>query len=183
VWREFNRIIDYVREISPVGGRNIRQIRTLNGTMTIAEAVAAGSNTEVKQYRLKSIQNDFYSCRSWNGSTEGTTDIFIARPFQHRVSDWNGRSIAYSSDGDAFTATYAYTSATKRTKTIAGVAETQVLVPYFKNDFDILYAVDVKEPIKVGAAFTALTDPNGSPITIIDLNVDGRAWAKLDTTI
>lgn len=182
VWREFNRLIDYVREISPTGGRNIRLTRTLNGTLTAAEATTKGTDGEVRQYLLKSIENDFYTCRSWNGTTEGESDIFIARPFGHRYSNFHGRTIAYNSDGDSFSATYDYTSATKRTKTVAGVAETQVLVPYFKNDFDLIYAVRVKEPITVGAAYTPLTDPNDVPIRLLDLNVEGRAWAKLETT-
>ena len=181
-WKELNIIIDYLREISPMGGRNVNQRRTINGTLTNALPASKGADSEVRQYRLKSVENDFYTCRSWNGEEEGDTDIFIARPFQHRVSDFNGRTIAYSSDGDSFSATFAYESPTKRTKTISGTAETQVIVPYFKNDFDLIYAVRVKESIKIGEGFTTLTDPNDVPIRLLDLNVDGRAWAKLEST-
>lgn len=181
VWVEFNRVLDYMREISIQTGRNISHTRTLNGTLLVAEPVASSADGEVRQYLLKSIENDFYTCRTWNGTTEGTSDIFIARPFGHRYTNFHGRSIAFSSDGDSFTADYSYTSATKRTKTVAGVAEIQVLVPYFKDDFDVIYAVRVKEAITVGAAFTPLTDPNDVPIRLLDLNVEGRAWAKLET--
>lgn len=182
VWEEFNRLIDYIREISPVGGRNIRQTRTMNGTLFLADPISDDTGAKIQQLRLKSIENDFYTCRSWSGEEEGDADIFVARPFGHRVSNFDGQSIAWSSDGDAFTATYAYTSATKRTKTISGTAETQVLIPYFKTDFDLIYAITVKEPITIGVSNTRLTDPNDAPIKLLDLNVEGRAWAKLDTT-
>jgi hypothetical protein len=95
------------------------------------------------------------------------------------VSNFSGQTIAYSSDGDSFSATYAYTSSTKRKKTIAGVAETQVLIPLFKTDFTIIYASEVDFQLTAGPEFTPLTDPNDEPITLLDLNVDGRAWAKV----
>jgi hypothetical protein len=182
VWQEFNRLIDYVREIAVVGGRNVEITRTINGTLIVPQAVKSGGDSTIRQYRIKSIQNDFYTCRTWNGSEEGTTDISIARPFEHRVSNFNGQSVAYSSDGDVFTATYSYTSATKRTKTVSGVAETQVLVPYFKTDFHLIYAVNVSAPLTAGPSNTPITDTNDNPITLLDLNVDGRAWAKLEAT-
>ena len=33
-----------------------------------------------------------------------------------------------------------------------------------------------------GVNYLPLTDPQGNPITLLDLNVDGRAWAKLETS-
>lgn len=183
VWQKLNETNEYLRQTRSIGGRNIAQRRTLNGTLTVAEATAGDAGSEIIQLRLKTIQNDFYTCRSWDGQTEGTTDIFVARPFGHRVTNFNGQSIAWSSDGDSFTASYSYSSTTKRTKTISGVAETQVLVPYFKADFDLIYAVEVKQLITIrsGAGYATLTDPNNVPIRLLDLNVEGRAWAKLET--
>lgn len=182
VWVEFNRLVDYCREIAIVGGRNIHRTRTINGTLLVPEAVQSSAGTTVDQYRIKSVENDFYTCRSWNGSEEGTSEVYVARPFEHRVTQFNGRTIAFSSDGDAFSATYAYTSTTKRTKTVGTDAETQVLVPYIKNDFHLIYVVRVSQPLTAGEANTPITDPNGSAIKLLDLNVDGRAWAKLEAT-
>jgi hypothetical protein len=177
VWRELNRVIDYMREISPTGGRNISERRTLNGTLTTTEP-AISRGVELKAYQIVSIENDFYSCLAWTGSATTGDEVYIARPFEHMVSNWNGRSIAYDSDGDAFTATYSYTSATKRTKTIAGTAETQVLTPYFMASDQLIYAMKFSGVITVGAAFTPLTDPNDNPITLVDMNRDGRAWTS-----
>ena len=57
-----------------------------------------------------------------------------------------------------------------------------MLVPYFKSDFDLIYAVRVKEPITIrsGASYTRLLDPNDVPIKLLDSNDEGRAWAKLE---
>ncbi len=178
VWAEFNRLIEYVREISPVGGRGINVNRKANGTTFTADIPRASAGASVQQYRLVSIENDFYSCKKWTGTAETGDEIYIARPFEHMVSNWNGQSIVYSSDGDAFTATYTYTSATKRTKTIAGVAEIQVLTPYFKSANQLIFAIELSGKITSGPSYTPLTDPNDAPITLIDLNRDGRAWTK-----
>lgn len=184
VWIELNKVIDFTREIAVTSVRNIQKTRTLNGTLLVSEAIAQDTGAKIQQLLLKSIENDFYTCRSWDGETEGDTDIFVARPFGHRYTNFHGQSIAWSSDGDSFTATYDYISATKRTKTINGTAETQVLIPYFKSDFDLIYAITVKEPITIrsGTGYTRLLDPNDRPIKLLDLNVEGRAWAKLDTS-
>jgi hypothetical protein len=162
-----------------VEGVGYRLSRTWRGT-SLEIATGGGSGSSLKAYQIVSIENDFYSCLAWTGSATTGDEVYIARPFEHMVSNWNGRSIAYDSDGDAFTATYSYTSTTKRTKTVGAVAETQVLVPYFKTGLHIIYAMKVSGLITAGAAFTPVTDPNDAPITLIDLNLDGRAWAKLE---
>lgn len=177
----FNKLLRACISHSLVESADLALSEGTHGTTARVRINPGGGGSTVNQYRPKSIENDFYTCRLWNGTTEGTEDVFIARPFEHRVSDWDGRSLAYNSDGDSFTAVYAYSSATKRTKTIAGTAETQVLVPYFKTDFDLIYAIRVNQSITVGAGFSVLTDPNGDPIRLLDLNVAGRAWAKLET--
>jgi hypothetical protein len=176
-----NKFLRAAKASAVVDSPEIRVSESTHGT-TLSLRNKGGSGSAIRQFRIKTIQNDFYTCRAWNGTTEGDDDVYIARPFEHRVSTFNNRSIDYSSDGDVFTATYTYASATKRTKTVSGTAETQVLVPYFKADFHLIYAVAVSDALTVGASNTALTDPNDNPITLLDLNVDGRAWAKLEST-
>jgi len=178
VWTELNKVIDVLRSLVPKGGRGIRITSGVNGSTYSVEAERAKA-FQVQQYILVSIQNDFYTCYEWDGTTAGTTEIYIARPFEHRVSNFNGRTIDYSSDGDVFSATYSYTSATKRTKTISGTAETQVLIPLFKAAFHIIYAIETDSTFTVGPSNTPLTDPNDEPITLLDLNLDGRAWCKV----
>lgn len=175
-----NKLLRACKAHAIVDSYNVRTRESTHGT-TLEIQAGGGSGASIRQFRVKSIQNDFYTCREWNGTTEGTDDVSVARPFEHRVSNFNGQSVAYSSDGDVFTATYAYTSATKRTKTVSGTAETQVLVPYFKDGFHLIYAVNVSAPLTAGPANTPITGPSGDAITLLDLNVDGRAWAKLES--
>lgn len=176
-----NKLLRAAKAHAIVDSHNVRLLESTHGT-TLEVQAGGGSGANIRQFRVKTIQNDFYTCREWNGKAEGTEDISVARPFEHRVSNFNGQSIAYSSDGDVFTATYSYASPTKRTKTVSGTAETQVLVPYFKADFHLIYAVNVSAALTAGPSNTAITDPDGDPITLLDLNVDGRAWAKLEST-
>lgn len=177
VWAEFNRMIDYIREISPVAGRGMKLSRNTNGTLFTVEQGRLAT-VGIRQYRLVSTQNDFHTCNAWDGTTAAEGEIYIARPFEHRAGNFHLQTIAYSSDGDVFNASFNYASPTKRTKTINGTAEEQVLTPLYKSDFTIIYAIECLDPITVGPSNTPLTDPNDQVITLLDLNLDGRAWTK-----
>lgn len=171
VWREFNRLIDYVRETQVASGRNVKVTRTMNGTMLVGEAEGV-STEKAKHYRLKEILPDYLRCRTWGGTNEiaddGETDIYIARDPELRRTRYDGRTIAFSSDGDAFTAVYAYTSNTKRTKTVTGTAEVQVIVPYYKVDETVITAIE---------AVTKVENPDGAKIGLLEITQ--RAWAKI----
>ncbi len=169
VWRKINELIDYIREISVVNGRNVRTSRTLNGTLLVGVPESLGAGSTVKQYRLKSIEVDFMTCREWDGATEGTQDVHVARSPELRGSPFDGNTIAYSSDGDSFSASYVYSSNTKRVKTISGEAETQVIIPYYKDDFSVIIGAESENK-------TGVTDPDGNDIYIVEITQ--RAWAK-----
>jgi hypothetical protein len=172
-----NKLLWFAKANQIVEGVGYRVSRGHRGT-SLEITTGGGSGSALKAYQIVSIENDFYSCLAWTGTATTGEDVYIARPFEHMVSNWNSRSIDYDSDGDAFTATYSYTSTTKRTKTISGTAETQVLTPYFKASGQLIYAMKFSGVITVGAAFTPLTDPNDNPITLMDMNLDGRAWTS-----
>jgi hypothetical protein len=172
-----NKLLAFCRESRVVAGAGYLVSHTTRGTV-LEITGGKGGGSRVQQFRLVSIQNDFYTCVSWDGTTAGTQEIYIARPFEHRVSNFNGRTIDYSSDGDSFSASYSYESATKRTKTIGSTVETQVLYPLFKTGFTEIYAMEVGFPITVGASHTPLTDPNDDPITLLEWQSE-RAWTKI----
>jgi len=44
----------------------------------------------------------------------------------------------------------------------------------------LIYAVNVNSPLTAGASNAPITDPNGGQIALLDLNVEGRAWAKFE---
>jgi hypothetical protein len=52
------------------------------GVVTIA-AVAP-----VQMLRLKSIQADYLTCRTWDGTTEGSTDILVAKSYKLSTAPW-----------------------------------------------------------------------------------------------
>lgn len=174
-----NKLLWFCKSNQLVEGVGYRISRTTRGT-SLEITDRGGRALRLRQFRLSSIQNDFYTCFEWDGSTAGTTEIYVARPFEHRLSNFNGQSIAYISDGDSFSATYSYSSPTKRTKTIGSTVETQVLIPLFKTDFHLIYAIESGAGLTAGPLNTPITDPNGDAITLLDLNLDGRAWTKLE---
>lgn len=171
VWRKINQLIDYMRETSVVNGRDVRITRTMNGTLLLGEAKAKAVG-KAGHYRVKTIAADYLVCREWGGTNsttdDGNADVYVARDPELRQTSYDGRTLAFSSDGDAFTAVYAYTSATKRTKTVGGTAEVQVIVPYYKTDETVITAID---------AVTEVEDPNGAKIGLLEITQ--RAWAKL----
>lgn len=172
VWREFNRMIDYVREISPLNGLGIQTNRTANGTtFNLKPTEPADPGSVVRQYRLKEVFDDYLRCRSWNGTTEGGEDVFIALPWRLRRTPFDGQTLVFTSDGETYSASYVYESPTKRTKTIAGVPEIQVILPQFQVDFDLIYAIEVVEPL-------GITTEDDATITLLDINDDGRAWGR-----
>jgi hypothetical protein len=176
VWIEFNRLLDYVREISPMGGRNVQQIRTLNGTLTIAEAVRqspAENPAPIKQYRVKTVASDHLVCREFDGTTEGPDSIAIARPFNLRRAIWRDAPISYPLEsypggGGTAVVSYSYISAVYRTATIGTLIEHQVVIPRYVPNFSIIFATQPDNGTGVGLA------PDW-----LDLNVDGRAWAAV----
>lgn len=183
VWREFNKLIDYVREISITGGRNVRVSRSLNGTTLSGIPESGATGTTLKHYRLRSIEADYLVCREWGGdgttANDGTRDIYIARDPELRRTQFDNKSIAYSSDGDSFTATFAYSSNTKRTKTVSGTPEIQVIIPYYvidsattENKSTIILAAESENK-------TGIENPSGNDIYLVEITQ--RAWAKLET--
>lgn len=171
-----NKLLAFARSCQIVEGIGYRINRSHRGT-SLEILPGKGGGSTLKHYRVKSIEGDFMTCREWGGSMtntalDGTTDIYIARDPELRRSAFEGQSIAYNSDGDSFTATYTYTSNTKRTKTVAGTAETQVIIPYYKTDFTVILAAE-------SANGTGVNDPDDNEIRLVE--VTQRAWAKLET--
>lgn len=117
-------------------------------------------------YRFKSMMGDWLVCRTWDGITEGTTDIKIAKPPRLRFSVLTLTMI----DGTVITYTDYDTDNQTRTATDdSGKTESQVIgEPYLLND--IIYAAPAR---------TLVRDDTGKTITLLDLNDDGRAWEQI----
>ena len=115
------------------------------------------------QYRLKSVHADMLVCRTLSVSlVEGSEDVKIAKAWKQRVTPFDGVT--------SFGITYAYsTNYTARTvTTTTGSSQVQAIVPAFRADVDLIYAISTQ---------TSVPDSAGGYLTLIDMNNDQRGWA------
>jgi len=116
-----------------------------------------GRGAKVTRFRYKSMSGDYLVCRTWDGTTEGDTDVKVAKPYLLRESTTR-TGYTYNYTGD---------QARTSTKTSDGSTEDQVIVPAYVED-DEIWATKADTGVTVG----------GVDVTYIDLNLDARAWAK-----
>ena len=131
-----------------------------------------GGGASVQQLRVHTVEQDYMKCRSYNGGVVGTEDILVALPFKLRRTPFDGQTIVYDrvTQSGTWSAVYHYISNLLRTVTIEFISETQLILPRYRLDGDIIYAID---------ADTDVADANGNPVTLLDINADGRAWARI----
>lgn len=144
---------------------------------------APASTTAVSMFRLKAMGtgNDanLLRCVDWDGSIEGTTVVWILKPYKlWNTSRWlvDNVDIFY-----AYSVDFIFRVASYSNPPFGDVLENQIIVPRYIVPYaafpsngrpahagDIIHAGKLKSPQSV----------NGKTIEYIDLNVDGRAWAK-----
>lgn len=116
----------------------------------------------IQQFVIRDEASDYLICNTWNGRTQGSQDFFVAKPFLLRQSTFDG-----TDDG---TFSYAFTGvdAMTVTKTEDDTTEDwEVTMDYEIGD--IIYGLAV---IRGGIDIETSVD-------YIDLNTDGRGWAKV----
>lgn len=140
-------------------------VRSLLPFAQPARQVAASGKEEVSeiaQMQIVGVAGDYLQCRKYSGTSASGPTVSVAKPYLLRKTPFNGASRNGIS--------YSYTSDVSRTASLSGETETQVVVPSYVVG-DIIYAI--KGVVGgVGVTLTAGT------ISWLDLNVDGRAWAK-----
>lgn len=148
------------------------------GAVLIKQGTRAGSLWELaaantykqagyQKVTIVSVQQNYLTCTDALGKT-----VYVAKPTRLRATDTAARAVenqsytltksAFSSDGQSCTGTRSSDSATET----LGVDE-----PYLAND----EICAVSYP-------TGLTDPNGKPIVLLDVNVDARHWAAASSS-
>jgi hypothetical protein len=60
--------------------------RTTRGTAIIPDARAVATQPVLGPFVLKEVHWDFVRCRSWDGTTEGTKDVYIMKEWKARMS-------------------------------------------------------------------------------------------------
>jgi hypothetical protein len=159
------RIRQHSIENRVLSGRGYRTRRTTAGI--ILDINPGKGGTGLGLFRFKSMQNDYLVCRSWNGTVEGTQDVYIAKPPKLRFSisteTIDGVVVAYSGYGP-LTQT--------RNASGGGNSESQVIVPrYLVND--LIYAMPAPTLV------TFVQGPKTIKVGLLDINADGRAWSAV----
>lgn len=149
-------------QLQPAPGYRIR--RTPGGTFLGLDPSAGGGGS-FSLHRFKSIQAEYLVCRTWDGTTEGTEDVNIAKPYLLRQSitsrTMHGTPITYTYPGGATSQT--------RQATGSGRTETGFITEaYVVND--IIWAVRA----------TTLVTVSGTALSLLDANVDGRCWGAIE---
>lgn len=133
---------------------------------------AGGGGASARMYRLKSVQADYVTCRTytWNSTTslyeDGDTDVYIAKQFKLR------NSIAFEIiEGQRYDYSYFVgpdTLNVVRNALISGdLVETCMVTPEWLAN-DLIFALGCNSGVRVG----------NSEIPLIMLD-DGRAWARI----
>jgi len=157
--------------------------RTRRGTAIIAKPGKGGGGITISAYRFKRIGDaeaiDYIVCKSWDGTTEGETEINIALPFKMRASVTteiiDGVTYNYS-EWDTDAQTRVSTNAADATDT-----ETQVITPRYIVD-DLILAAPAFTGV-LAAQPEGDTDHHNLPVTLQDLNVDARAYSRVSDSV
>lgn len=157
---------------------------TTKGTFVrprIQQAGPSEGGANVRLLMVYDIGVDYLVCRTFSGSTIGATDILVALPYKLRRTPFHNQSIVMHVENPSSnpTVSYVYNSNTRRAATTLGQTEQQIIVPRYRaiaqmpsgNLGDHIFAVDVDQ--------SGVVNPSDlTPITLLDLNVDGRAWSR-----
>ena len=140
-------------------------------------AADAEPSQQLIRMKVKSIENDYLVCHTWDGTNEGTDDIHVAKPHElrHDVNHyaWITHLTTLSvddvrvDDKDDENPDDPYT-----------IEDWSVTPPYFD---DSEYPDRVCEIWAVEVEKTGVTWDDGEteiPIVFLDTNVGGRAWAQ-----
>lgn len=141
------------------------RVKSLTGGV-ILEIEPGGGGAGLALYRFKSMEDDWLVCRTWDGENEGDQDELIVKPWKLRFS-----TDTETIDNTVVTYT-AYDTDAQTRHASSGVApntteEDQVIVPRYLQD-DLIYVMPAK---------TLVVDDSDKDLGLIDMNIDGRAWA------
>lgn len=105
--------------------------------------------------RVRSVPDsgDHLVCRHYDGSSEGSEDILVAKPWTLRRTPWEGGAITYASGQD---------------RTVSGEVQQIGPRPYTAGD-EIVAARGVLGGIQTAA----------DELVWIDLNLDARCWVRV----
>lgn len=135
------------------------------GTQLLVDGGRGGGGASVKLLKFYQGRPDYIVCHSWDGTTEGTDAIYVAKPPRLRESATEEDGYDYTFSGDQ--------PNRKRTKATdpPGQSEDQYVTPEWIVG-DIMYAIG---PVNTGV-LTASPDTAGDGVSLLLIS-DSRAWA------
>lgn len=168
------KLLRYVlsNEIKPGTGYMVR--RTPTGTI-LEIRPGSGGGFGASEYQVIEHKAEYLICKKWDSTKNEASggEIKVAKPRELRFSLTSeiidGFTITYSAWSEASQTRHAYYSAPYQ--------EDQIIVPRYATEGDnktVIWAASLDGGVK---------DEYGAPISLLDLNVGARAWAKQDTTI
>lgn len=140
-----------------------------NGGLTIklnrGSTNSGGATPTLGMYLLKSVQDDFLTAHTWDGTTEGSDDIFIAK-------EENIRTSLASQGFFSVTHVYSYASGPDgnnliRTNDDGTNAQDEIITPPWRVD-EVIFAITTP---------TDVFDDDANPITL--LLVRNAQWGKI----
>lgn len=159
-----------------IGTKEAETVMGPKGAVTTFPQITAAAGTSgsasVQQFKIISDGGDYWVCKTWDGTTLGSTTVNVAKPFKLRA----GVGKITSEVIRGVTYTYTYTAVTVGavtgyyTRAVSGSdgsSETDYMIPDPRAN-DIIY----------GITFATTTPSSLAAVTWLDINADGRAWAK-----
>lgn len=138
-----------------------RAIAELIGSVGARGVAGSITGMRVMQMEVTTNASDILTCSMRDGTTAlADSVISVAKPYLLRNSIASRGGI-----------TYTYSATDTREADDGATTEDQVVVPSYIAG-DVIYSLS----IVIGS--TGVTDAEGVAVSWLDLNVDGRAWAK-----
>lgn len=148
--------------------QGVKVNKTTRGTsIVLSPVVQQASGKPAKMFVLQSVQGDYVTAHTWDGTTEGTANVYLAKDLRSQES-----ATAEDYLGDTYLFTYTSTdhdSTRTVTRNSDSATENQRLLPPWTTE-EILSAIP---------ASTGLLDPDGKDITW--LLVRNSMWSKIRT--
>lgn len=173
-----NQLLEYVRSLTPRASDGTLLTHAPGG-VTRRAFQSSGGDGSASGYVRQVMVKDFTShpekmrCVFYDARTEEEgEEVWVARPTKLR--GWIESAVV-----DSITWVYTYTDGhSVRTSTALGYAERQVIVPRY-NANDVIYIGELHDDdrLKLRAADGTVYENADQP-KWVDLNVDGRAWAR-----
>lgn len=124
----------------------------------------------VRQFKVITEMEDYVTCNAFDGVDSGDLVYNVAKPYLLRRTPFDGETRK--------SITYTYSSNYQRTADDGVDTESQIIVPSYTAG-DIIYAVMGIAGSTSVWQDTSSAEPGRNKIFWVDLNVDGRCWAKV----